>query len=120
MKAALHRPTDDTSVPAATVRVSSVGVLTLTPANIATWEAELIERTQMCADIVGWPKAILTIYAGPDDRGGRPVAVVTGLDDATYVSRHAGEGSTESWIHSILDSVGTESHPFGFPARISR
>lgn len=80
-----------------------------TPADIADWEAGLSERTHMCADIAGRPRAILTLYAGPDDRGGRPVAVITGIDDATYVSRADTHTDTASWIRSLLEAIGSQS-----------
>lgn len=82
----------------------------LTPAKIAAWEAGLTERAQLCADIAGWPKATLTLYAGPDGRGGKPVAVITGIDSATYVGRPADEEDIESWIRSVLNALGEDNH----------
>lgn len=83
-----------------------------TPTDIADWEAGLSERTQMCADIAGKPRAILTLYAGPDDRGGRPVAVITGIDHATYVSRADEHTDTASWIRSLLEAIESQSPTF--------
>lgn len=99
-------------------KVTRLGVHTMTPAAFAEWEAGLTERTELCLDVAGRPGAILTVYAGPDDRGGIPVAIVTGLDEATYVSRQ-GEGSDmETWITSILLEIATEpeSRPFSTPS----
>ncbi|MDQ0129486.1 hypothetical protein [Arthrobacter bambusae] len=85
-------------------QIPRAGVVTLTPADIAAWEAGLSERTQTCVDIAGWPGATLTLYAGPTGHDDRPVAVISGIDGATYVSRHAG-GDIESWIRSILYAI---------------
>jgi hypothetical protein len=91
------------------VVTTRTGVSVLTPAKIAIWEAGLTERTQLCAHIAGWPKATLTLYAGPDGRGGKPVAVITGIESATYVSRPS-DDDTESWIRSVLNVLGEHNH----------
>ncbi len=86
----------------------------MTPAAFAQWEAGLAERTELCVDVAGRPGATLTVYAGPDDCGGTPLAVITGLDEATYVSRKACDSNVETWITSILLEIAGAPEPRAF------
>ncbi len=76
----------------------------LTPADIASWEADLLERTELCLALGGPGRSKLTVYAGPDATGRPPVAILTGLNGQTYVSRPWNTGVQE-WITSILRSA---------------
>lgn len=80
------------------------GTRTLTPADLASWVAGLQKRDELCLSVAGTRRGKLTLYAGPDKHGTRPVAVLTGLDTETYVSR-ALTDDIEEWITSILHTV---------------
>jgi hypothetical protein len=86
--------------------VSDTRTLTLTPAALASWEAGLKKRDELCLAVAGTRRGKLTLYAGPDSHSTGPVAVLTGLDTETYVSRPWTE-DIEGWITSILHSVET-------------
>lgn len=88
------------------VSARSRGIRALTPADIASWEAGLLERTELCLALARTRQGKLSIYAGPDARGGMPVAVLTGIGDDTYVSRPL-NSDIEEWIASILRSALT-------------
>lgn len=86
--------------------VADPGALTLTPANIASWEASLQRWDELCLSVAGTRRGQLTLFAGPDKHGTRPVAVLTGLDTESYVSR-AVTDDIEEWITSILHTAET-------------
>lgn len=86
--------------------VADPGTLTLTPADLASWEAGLQKRDELCLAVAGTRRGKLTLYAGPDQHGTGPVAVLTGLDKATYVSRPQSD-DIEEWITSILHTAET-------------
>lgn len=82
------------------------GTRTLTPADLASWEASLQKRDELCLAVAGTLRGKLTLYAGPDQDGTGPVAVLTGLDTETYVSRPLSD-DIEEWITSILHTAET-------------
>lgn len=82
------------------------GIRVFTSADIAAWEACLQERTELCLSVAGTARGKLTLYAGPDHRGGVPVAVLTGIDDASYVSR-PWTPDIEAWVASVLKSAAS-------------
>lgn len=86
--------------------VADPGTPTITPADIASWEAALQKRDELCLTVAGTRPGQLTLFAGPDKHGTRPVAVLTGLDTETYVSR-AWTDDIEEWITSILQTAET-------------
>lgn len=77
-----------------------------TPADIAAWEDSLGERSELCLTVSGTGTGKLTLYAGPDNRGSRPAAILTGLNRSTYVSR-PWTSNTEEWMTSLLSAVKT-------------
>lgn len=102
-------------------QVTPSGVRTMTPAAFTQWEAGLTERTELCLDVAGRPGATLTVYAGPDDRESLPVAIITGLDGATYVSRQGQGSNIGTWITSILLEIAGEPEALPFdPPRLAR
>lgn len=80
------------------------GIRVLTPAGIASWAAGLVERAELCLAVGGTRRGKLTIYAGPEEGEGLPVAILTGINGHTYVSR-AWNSDIEEWIASILRSA---------------
>lgn len=82
------------------------GTRPLTPADLASLEASLQKRDELCLAVAGTRRGKLTLYAGPDQRGTGPVAVLTGLDTETYVSRPLSD-DIEEWITSILHTAET-------------
>lgn len=100
-------PEEGRKTPGGFGAVADPGARTLTPADIASWEAGLQKRDELCLTVVGGTRrGQLTLFAGPDKHGTRPVAVLTGLDTETYVSR-AVTDDIEEWITSILHTAET-------------
>lgn len=78
---------------------------TYTPASIASWEATLVCRTELCLSIAGTSRSKLTLYAGPNEDGANPIAILTGLDDGIYVSRPQAPGDIQQWVLAMLQAV---------------
>jgi hypothetical protein len=81
-----------------------------TPADIASWEAGLRERTRFALAVAGAGRGKLTIYAGPDNRGGIPCAVLTGFRSGCHVSR-PWTADIQEWISSVLRTAESLTAP---------
>jgi hypothetical protein len=85
-------------------------IKTFTPASIASWESTLAVRTELCLSVAGINGSKLTLYAGPGAKGSEPVAILTGLNGGTYISR-ARASDIEHWVAAMLQTAKEFIHP---------